>query len=150
MANVPKLFDICCENPRKLRALEMQYQLRMTEDDFAFYENPKRSGTATCMNVVESLTTSDVEFKRKNALQLCKPCKIVPQHPILHLMKLILLHHIPIFLIVMPQVTIFHRLLPRKTYRFITLYGQLKTDFLAQIWQWRVIDTRSQIGLALQ
>ena len=43
ISNMPKSFDIYCENPQKRRALEITYQLRMTKDDFAFYENQKGS-----------------------------------------------------------------------------------------------------------
>ena len=66
---MPKLFDIYCENSQKRNALEIQYLLRMTKDYFAFYDNQIGSRTATCINVVEVLTTSDIEFKQKNALQ---------------------------------------------------------------------------------
>ena len=67
MANMPKLFDICCENSQNRRALEIRYQLQITKDNFAFYENQKGSRTATCINV-ESLMTSDIEFKRKECI----------------------------------------------------------------------------------
>ena len=61
--DVLRLFEqtVYCENPQKRNALEIhQYLLRMTKDDFAFYENQKGSRTETCINVVESLTTSDI------------------------------------------------------------------------------------------
>ena len=116
----------------------------MAKDSFAFYENQKRSRTATCTNVVKFRTASDIEFKQKNASQGRKPCKIVLQHPKLHLKKSILLHLIPIFLIVMPQLTILQRLLARTKYCFIALPGKLKTDFLTQFWQWHMINIRSQ------
>ena len=40
----------------------------MTKDDFAFYENQKEGRIATCINVVEPLTTPDIEFKRKECI----------------------------------------------------------------------------------
>ena len=124
----------------------------MTKDDFAFYENQKESRTATWINVVEPLTTSGIEFKRKECNAVMQTLRDCPStsHLILHLMKAILLHRIPIFLIVIPQVTILHRLLTQKRYRFISLPGQLKSDFLTQLWQWHVIDSRSRAGQALR
>ena len=66
MANMLKLLDIYCANLQKRRALEIQ--LRMTKDDFDFYNNQKESRTATCINI-KPPTTSDIEFKRKDASQ---------------------------------------------------------------------------------
>ena len=50
----------------------------MTKDDFAFYENQKRSRTATCINVVEPLTTSDIEFKRKECIAVTQTLQDSP------------------------------------------------------------------------
>ena len=78
MANTPKLFDTHCENPQKRNALEMQYLLRMTKDDFTFYENQKRCRTATCINVVKPVTTSDKEFKQKECITVMQTLQDCP------------------------------------------------------------------------
>ena len=81
MAYMPKLCSIYCENPQKPNALEIYYLLWMTKDDFAFYENQKERRTATCINVVEPLTTSDVECKRKRCIAVTQTLQDCPSTP---------------------------------------------------------------------
>ena len=99
---------------------------------------------------VESPTTSDIEFKRKECIAVTQTVQDCPSTAHTASDETSLATSYTQFLIVMPQVTILHCLLARKSYRFITLSGQLKSDFLSQISQWHVIDTRSQTVQALQ
>ena len=65
-----KLFDIFCEDPAQRRALEVQYQLRMTDEDYLFYNDQKNLRLGRCIKYVEKLSSSDISFQRKTQLQL--------------------------------------------------------------------------------
>ena len=64
MADVDNLFDIFCKDDLQRRKLEELYKLRMTESDFAFYNDQKGPRLAKCLNVAEKLLPSDETFAR--------------------------------------------------------------------------------------
>ena len=60
MSDVEKSFDMFCENNQRKRELEKKYRLRMTQDDFLFYEEQKESRKARCLRLKEPLTSFDL------------------------------------------------------------------------------------------
>ena len=65
MSDVEKLFDIFCEDNQRKRELEKKCRLRMTQDDFLFYEDQKGLRKARCLCLEEPLISSDLRFRKK-------------------------------------------------------------------------------------
>ena len=65
MSDVKKLFHIFCEDNQRKRELEKKYRLRMTQDDFLFYDDQKESRKSRCSRLEEPLTSSDLLFRRR-------------------------------------------------------------------------------------
>jgi len=64
--DIEKLFDIFCENPTQRRHLEVEYKLRMTDNDYSFYEDQKGPRAAKCTKVITPLDESDYLFARRH------------------------------------------------------------------------------------
>ena len=64
MSDDKKLFDIFCEDNQRRRELDQKYRLRMTQDDFLFYEDQKGPRKARCLRLEKPLTSSDLRFRR--------------------------------------------------------------------------------------
>ena len=77
MRDVEKLFDIFCKDNQRRRELEKKYRLRMTRDDYLFYEDQKGPRKARCLRLEEPLTSSDLRFRermnKKSGVQLSSP-----------------------------------------------------------------------------
>ena len=65
VSDAEKLFDIFCENHQRRRELQKMYRLRMTPDDFLFYEDQKGPRKARCLHLEELLTSSDLRFRKR-------------------------------------------------------------------------------------
>ena len=65
VGSIDELFDIFSNNPQQRRKLEEHHQLRMTEADYAFYEDHKGARIAKCLHVVETQSQADQLFIRR-------------------------------------------------------------------------------------
>ena len=65
MSDVEKLFHIFREDNQQKRELKIKYRLRMTQDDFLFYEDQKGLRKAKCLCFEEPLASSDLRFRRR-------------------------------------------------------------------------------------
>lgn len=65
MEKANQLFDIFCYDITQRREHEKQHQLRMSDDDYAFFNDQKGPRLAKTTSFVEKLTPSDVHFARK-------------------------------------------------------------------------------------
>ena len=65
MSDVEKLFDMFCEYNQRRRELEKKCRLRITQDDFMFYEDQKGPRKARCLRLEELLTSSNLRFRRR-------------------------------------------------------------------------------------
>ena len=63
LRGIEELFDIFCNDQKQRRKLEEINKLKMNEDDFAFYED--QIGPTKCLDVVESIDQSDINFLQK-------------------------------------------------------------------------------------
>jgi len=60
-----KLFDIFVHDNAKRRELETKFKLKMTEQEYWFYEDQKGPRAAKCLNSKEKLSESDLRFARR-------------------------------------------------------------------------------------
>ena len=60
-----ELFDILCNDQKQQRKLEEINKLKMNEDDFAFYEDQIGPRKRKCLDVVESIDQSNINFLQK-------------------------------------------------------------------------------------
>ena len=65
MRDMDELFDIFCSDNQQRRQLGKQHLLRMTDKDYEFYSDQEGPRLMKCFNIVETLTTSDVEFAKR-------------------------------------------------------------------------------------
>ena len=65
MRDMDELFDIFCSDDQQRRQLEKQYLIRITDEDFEFYSDQKGPTLMKCFNIVETLTTSNVQFAER-------------------------------------------------------------------------------------
>lgn len=65
MEDADVLFDVFCSDDKQRRKLESEHQLRMNDDDYAFYNDQKGDRVGRCMNEVVELSTSDQKFIRR-------------------------------------------------------------------------------------
>ena len=59
-----KLFDIFVHDNAKRREFESRHKLKMTKQEYWFYEDQKGPRAAKCLNIKEKLTESDLGFAR--------------------------------------------------------------------------------------
>ena len=59
---IEELFDIFCNDQKQRRKLEEINKLKMNEDDFAFYKDQIGPGKRKCLDVVEPIDQSDINF----------------------------------------------------------------------------------------
>ena len=64
LRDIEELFDIFCNDRKQRRKLE-EIKLKMNEDDLAFYENQIGSRKRKCLDVVEPIDKSDINFLQK-------------------------------------------------------------------------------------
>lgn len=69
MEDVTQLFDVYCADAEQRQQMEKEYRLRMTEDDFAFYNDQKGHRIGRCLDAVIPLTSSDNLFIRRTSSQ---------------------------------------------------------------------------------
>ena len=60
-----KLFDIFVHDNAKRRELESRHKLKMTEQEYWFYEDQKGPRAEKCLNTKEKITESDLRFARR-------------------------------------------------------------------------------------
>lgn len=77
---IDQLFDIFCHVSSKRRALKVQHKLRMTTDDFAFYEDQKGPRVGRCLPFVKRMTSSDVLFRRRATVDSAPPITSLMDH----------------------------------------------------------------------
>ena len=65
LRDIKKLFDIFCNDPKQRRKLEEINKLRMNEDNFAFYEDQIGPRKRNCLDAVEPIDQSDINFFQK-------------------------------------------------------------------------------------
>jgi len=68
ISKIDKIFDIFCNDLSKRRDLEKFYKLQMTEEDYKFYDDQKSQRLSVCLDKQESLTASDLRFRKRHAL----------------------------------------------------------------------------------
>ena len=64
LRDIEELFDIFCNDRKQRRKLE-EIKLKMNEDDLAFYENQIGSRKRKCLDLVELIDKSDINFLQK-------------------------------------------------------------------------------------
>jgi len=57
-----------CDNTAQRRRLERERKLRMTEEDYSFYQDQKGPRVAKCLDVLLPLTSSDKQFMRRSEI----------------------------------------------------------------------------------
>ena len=62
LQDIDKLFDVFCYDEKQRKSLEREYKLRMTSDDYAFYEDQKGDRKARCLDKVIPLSQCDRKF----------------------------------------------------------------------------------------
>ena len=65
LRDIEELFDIFCNDQKQRRKLEEINKLKMNEDDFAFYEDQIGPRKRKCLDVVEPIDQSDINFLQK-------------------------------------------------------------------------------------
>ena len=65
ICDIEELFDVFCNDQKQQRKLEEIYELKMNEDDFAFYEDQIGPRKRKCLDVVEPTDQSDINFLQK-------------------------------------------------------------------------------------
>lgn len=65
VAKSDELFDIFIHDKAKLATFEIKHKLKMTEQEYWFYEDQKGPRSAKCLNIKEKLTGSDFRFARR-------------------------------------------------------------------------------------
>ena len=65
LRDIEELFDIFCSDQKQQRKLEETNKLKMNEDDFAFYEDQIGPRKRKCLDVVEPIDQSDINFFQK-------------------------------------------------------------------------------------
>ena len=58
LSDIDKLFDVFCNDNEERRRLEKDHKLRMTDEDFVFYEDQKSWRIGKCLDVALPLTSS--------------------------------------------------------------------------------------------
>ena len=66
LSDIDKLFDVFCNDNEQRRRLEKDHKLRMTDEDFVFYEDQKSRRIGKCLDVALPLTSSDQKFIRRS------------------------------------------------------------------------------------
>ena len=67
LSDIEELFDVFCNDKKQLRKLEELHKLRMNETDFGFYRDQKGPRKEKCLDVVENLEQSDLNFIQKTS-----------------------------------------------------------------------------------
>ena len=65
LCDIKELFNIFCNDQKQQRNLEEINKLKMNEDDFAFYGDQIGPRKRKCLNVVEPIDQSDINFFQK-------------------------------------------------------------------------------------
>ena len=65
LSDIEELFDVFCNDKKQLQKLEELHKLRMNETDFGFYRYQKGPRKVKCLDVVENLEQSDLNFIEK-------------------------------------------------------------------------------------
>ena len=73
LSKVDKLFDVICIDEDQRRCLEKKHGLRMTDDDYSFYNDQKGQRIGKCLDSVVPLTSSDKLFMRRSYNQTDVP-----------------------------------------------------------------------------
>ena len=63
--DIEELFYIFCNDQKQRQKLEEINKLKMNEDDFAFYEDQIGPRKRKCLDVVEPINQSDINFLQK-------------------------------------------------------------------------------------
>ena len=64
LRDIEELFDIFCNDQEQRRKLEIN-KFKMNKDDFAFYEDQIGPRKRKCLDVVEPIDQSDINFLQK-------------------------------------------------------------------------------------
>ena len=85
LSEIDKLFDVFCNDNEQRRRLEKDHKLRMTDEDFVFYEDQKSRRIGKCLDVALPLTSSDQKFIRRsesrvNTMGVLSGCSVNTQH----------------------------------------------------------------------
>ena len=56
LSDIDKLFDVFCNDNEQRRCLEKDHKLRLTDEDFVFYEDQKSRRIGKCLDVALPLT----------------------------------------------------------------------------------------------
>ena len=73
LSDIDKLFDVFCNDNEQRRRLEKDHKLRMTDEDFVFYEDQKSRRIGKCIDVALPLTSSDQIFIRRSESHVSAP-----------------------------------------------------------------------------
>ena len=73
LSDIDKLFDVFCNDNDQRRRLEKDHKLRMTDEDFVFYEDQKSRRIGKCLDVALPLTSSDQKFIRRSESHVNAP-----------------------------------------------------------------------------
>ena len=71
--HIDKLFDVFCNDNEQRRRLEKDHKLRMTDEDFVFYEDQKSRCIGKCLDVALPLISSDQKFIRRSESHVNAP-----------------------------------------------------------------------------
>ena len=65
LLDIEELFDIFCNDQKQRRKLEKINKLKINKNDFAFYEDQISPIKRKCLDVVEPIDQSDINFLPK-------------------------------------------------------------------------------------
>ena len=65
MCDIEELFDIFCNDQKQRQYLEEINKLKINKDDFAYYEDQMDPKKRKCLDVIEPIDQSDINFLQK-------------------------------------------------------------------------------------
>ena len=69
MSDVDELFDVFCDNTEQERRLEREYKLRMTDEDYSFYDDKMVPRVVKWLDISLPLTSFDKRFIRRPGMK---------------------------------------------------------------------------------
>ena len=69
LSDVDELFEVFCDNAEQRRRLEREYKLRVTNENYSFYDDQKGLRVAKCLDASLPLTSSDKQVIRRSEIK---------------------------------------------------------------------------------
>ena len=85
LSDVDWLLDVFCNDHEQRRSLDKEHKLRMTDEDYAFYEDQNGQRIEKCLDVALPLTTSNMKLIPRSESKLNATCSFMYQSEIITL-----------------------------------------------------------------